>query len=62
MPNVTIKQLRAIMRDAYDQGVSAMQNADRPKDIIAWRAEYVRDTIQLLKENSDDSGRKARRA
>ena len=47
---LTLKELKAIIRDAYNNGVSAADCAERQSDIIRWRAEYVRDAVKAIKE------------
>lgn len=47
---LTLKELKAIICDAYDNGVSAMECAERASDLRRWRAEYVRNAIQAAKK------------
>ena len=47
---LTLKELREIIVDAYDNGIAAMENAERPGDLRRWRAQYVRDAIRAVKD------------
>lgn len=49
---LTLKELEAIIRDAYENGSISAQMADRPRDLVCWRAQYVRDAMDAAKEKS----------
>lgn len=49
---LTVKELRAIIRDAYDNGIAARENAEKPSDIRHWRAEYVRDAVICAQDDT----------
>lgn len=40
--NITKRELERLIRNAFEAGVFAGQDCDRPRDAIASRADYVR--------------------